>query len=90
VDISVPLGLVFGNALRDGTGLLRASDYPNSQNFNDIATCLNHIAETQQLPALQHIAVAGKKLQFGGCVEIVDEDEDLKPLKLVPVLIKAE
>jgi predicted lipoprotein len=46
VDIFVPLGLVFGNALRDGTGLLNSSDYPNSQQFNDIAAGLNRIVET--------------------------------------------
>src|SRR5690349_4399727 len=43
VEISLQTGLIFGNALRDGTGLLNAGDYPNSQDFNDISTALNHI-----------------------------------------------
>lgn len=90
VDVAVPLGLVFGNALRDATGLLNASDYSNSQNFNDIAASLNHLAETQVLPELQRIAVVGKRVQFAGGVEVADEDEDLKPLKLVPIFVKAE
>jgi predicted lipoprotein len=89
-DVSVPLGPVFGNALRDGTGLLNASDYPNSQDFNDIAASLNHIAETRVLPELQRIAAVGRTLRFAGCVEVADEEEDLRPLKLVPALVKAE
>jgi predicted lipoprotein len=89
-DIVVPLGLVFGNAVRDGTGLLNASSYPNAQEFNDISAGLNHIVETQVLPELQRIAAPGKRVRFAGCVEVADADTDLKPLKLVPVFVKLE
>ena len=90
VDVSVPLGLVFGNAVRDGTGLLNSSAFPNAQQFNDISAGLNHLVETQVLPELQRIAAVGKHVQFVGCVEVADEDADLKPLKLVPVSVKPE
>jgi predicted lipoprotein len=90
VDVLVPLGLVFGNAVRDGTGLLDASAFPNSQEFNDISAGLNHIVETQVMPELQRIAAPGKRVQFAGCVEVADADTDLKPLKLVPVFVKLE
>jgi predicted lipoprotein len=90
VDVLVPLGLVFGNAVRDGTGLLDSSTFPNSQEYNDISAGLNHIVETQVLPELQRIAAVGKRVQFAGCVEVSDEDQDLKPLKLVPISMQAE
>jgi predicted lipoprotein len=90
VDISVPLGLVFGNAVRDGTGLLNSSSYPNAQEFNDISAALDHIVETQVVPELKKIATVGKRVQFVGCVEVADEETDLKPLKLVPVSVKDE
>jgi predicted lipoprotein len=89
-DIIVPLGLVFGNAVRDGTGLLNSSAYPNAQEFNDISAALNRIVETNVLPQLQQIATVGKRIQFAGCVEVGDEEQDLKPLKLVPISMKAE
>jgi predicted lipoprotein len=89
-DIAIPLGLVFGNALRDGTGLLNSSDYPNSQQFNDIAAGLNHIVETQVLPKFQAAAIVGSRVQFAGCAEVEDEEQDLKPLKLVPIYVKTE
>lgn len=90
VDIAVPLGPVFGNAVRDGTGLLDSSSYPNAQEFNDISAGLNHLVETQVLPELQGIAAIGKRVRFVGCVEVADEDSDLKPLKLVPISVKLE
>jgi predicted lipoprotein len=90
VDISVPLGLVFGNAVRDGTGLLDSSSYPNAQEFNDISAALDHIVETQVLPEFQSVAKVGGKVSFVGCVEVADPDSDLKPLKLSPISVKAE
>jgi predicted lipoprotein len=90
VDISVSLGLVFGNAVRDGTGLLNSSSFPNAQEFNDISAGLNAVVEAKVLPELQKIATVGKHVQFVGCVEVADEETDLKPLKLVPVFVKVE
>jgi len=89
-DIVVPLGLVFGNAVRDGTGLLDSSSYPNAQEFNDISAALNSIVETNVLPQLRQMAKVGKRIQFAGCVEVADEEADLKPLKLVPITVKPE
>lgn len=89
-DISVPLGLVFGNAVRDGTGLLNSSSFPNAQEFNDISAELNQIVETKVQPELQGIAKVGTRVQFVGCVEVADEAEDLQPLKLVPIFVKTE
>lgn len=90
VDVSVPLGLVFGNAVRDGTGLLDSSHYPNAQQFNDISAALNGIVETNVLPQLQEVAALGKRLQFAGCVEVGDEELDLIPLKLTPISVQPE
>lgn len=89
-EIVVPLGLVFGNAVRDGTGLLDSSSYPNAQEFNDISAALNSMVETNVLPQLQQLAKVGKRIQFTGCVEVADEETDLKPLKLVPIAVKPE
>jgi predicted lipoprotein len=89
VGITVPLGPVFGDAVRDGTGLLNPSDYPNAQDYNGISAALDHIVETQVLPEFQKIAKVGAKVRFAGCVE-VDDPSGLKPLSLVPISVKAE
>ena len=89
-DVSVPLGLVFGNAVRDGTGWLQASEFPNAQEFNAIAAGLNNIVETKVLPEFQRRAAVGQRVQFAGCVEVADEETDLRPLKLVPITVKLE
>lgn len=89
-QIVVERGFVFGNAVRDATGLIDASSYPNAQEFNDVSAELNGIVEKDVLPQLEQMANVGDRIQFVGCVEVGDEDLDLKPLKLVPILVKPD
>jgi predicted lipoprotein len=84
-EIALQTGLLFGNALRDGTGLLNGNDFPNSQDFNDVSAALNHIVETRVLPKLREQAKVGAKISFVGCAEVDDESSDLKPLKVIPI-----
>lgn len=86
-EIALQAGMVFGDAVRDGTGLLNVNDFPNSQDFNGISSALNHRVETQVLPKLREQAKLGATLSFAGCAEVSDEDSDLRPLKVVPVLV---
>jgi len=39
---------------------------------------------------LQQMAKVGSRVRFAGCVEVGDEEQDLKPLKLVPIVVKAD
>jgi predicted lipoprotein len=84
-EVALQTGLLFGNAIRDGTGLLNVNDYPNSQDFNAISEALNRIVETRVQPKLREVARAGAVIRFTGCAEVNDESTDLKPLKVVPI-----
>lgn len=70
-DILLPTGLLFGNAVRDGTGLLDASAFPNSQNCNDLSTeltasskhpCCRRCANWRS-PARKFSSPAARKLE---------------------------
>jgi predicted lipoprotein len=84
-EVLLQTGLIFGDAIRDGTGLLDASAYPNSQDFNDISAALNHLVETRVLPDLKLQAKIGVTISYTGCAEVDDESTDLKPLKVIPI-----
>lgn len=89
-DVTIPLGFLVSNIVRDGTGLLNSSSYPNAQEFNEIAAELNKIVEEKVMPEVKRVAVVGKQLEFVGCVEVEDEETDLKPLDVVPISVKSE
>jgi predicted lipoprotein len=84
-DVVLEVGPIFGNAVRDTTGLLTHADAPNSQGFNDLSSELNKLVEARVLPSLKAKAAVGAEVKFVGCAEITDEDTDLRPLRLVPV-----
>ncbi|NOS70990.1 MAG: DUF2291 family protein [Verrucomicrobia bacterium] len=89
-EVSLQIGLLFSNAVRDGTGLLNVNDYPNSQDFNAISEALNRLVETRVQPKLREQAKVGATVRFVGCAEVNDEAADLKPLKIVPISATVE
>lgn len=84
--VELSTGPIFGNVVRDASGLLNASDFPNSENFNDISASLNHLLETEITPQLRTQAAAGKAIRFVGCVEL-DQDSKADPWAVVPLKI---
>lgn len=90
VDILLETGIVFGNAVRDGTGLLDVNDYANSQDFNAISTEINRRIEADVLPQLREQAIVGATIRFVGCAQVTDENTDLKPLRVVPFIGEAQ
>jgi predicted lipoprotein len=86
-SVVMETGPVFGNAIRDGSGLLDVSAFPNSQDFNAISTALNRRVEEQVLPQLRAKAVIGARVRFVGGAE-VDDPASALPLRVVPIRIE--
>jgi predicted lipoprotein len=89
-EVVLETGLIFGNAVRDGTGLLNASDYSNLQDFNNISAGLNKLVEAHVLPKLRADAYVGATVKFVGSAEVDDETTDLHPLQIVPIQAEVE
>jgi predicted lipoprotein len=87
-DVVLPIGMVFGNTVRDATGLLDMDKFANSQHFNDLSTELNRIVETRVLPRLRDQAEVERKVRFVGCAEVSRDARQRKPLKVVPVSVE--
>jgi predicted lipoprotein len=90
-DIVLRTGLLFGNTVRDSSGLVDASSFANSQHFNDISTELNRIVETRVIPALkQPAAREGAHVEFAGCLEIQDDARVEFPLTIIPLDVRVK
>ena len=85
--VVIRLGPVFGNTVRDGTGLLDVNSFPGLQEFNALSAELNALVEKNVLPALRDRAIAGATIHFVGCAEAPESAPDAgEPLfTLVPV-----
>lgn len=82
--VVLTIGALFGNAVRDATGLVNVDDFPNSQDFNHLSTELNSRCESSVISVVRHQLMVGVKVEFAGCGEVRDDD-GFKPLKLIPV-----
>lgn len=86
--VVIDTGPVFGNAIRDGSGLLDVSGFPNSQDFNAVSIEINRRVEERVFPLLKENAAVGVKIEFRGGVDISDSQSEISPLNLVPVVIE--
>lgn len=86
--VVIETGPLFGNAVRDGSGMLDVSDFPNSQDFNALSSEINRRVEERVFPELQQKADIGVLVEFVGGVEIADAEKSFSPLKLVPVVVE--
>lgn len=84
----IDTGPVFGNALRDGTGLLDMNTFPGSAEFNALSAELNGLVEARVLPLLKEKIAVGARIRFAGCAEISGSEGDPRPLQLVPFQIE--
>jgi len=89
-DVVLQTGLLFGNTVRDATGLLDAGDFSDSRQFNEISTELNRIIETRVIPTLKEKSATGRRINFAGCADIQDESEIIRPLKIIPLVVRVE
>lgn len=87
IDVVLRAGLLFGNAVRDATGLLDANEFENSQQFNDLSTELNRHVELHVIPILKQNAAVGKRVRFVGCTEVPDHADRSRPLSLIPLVV---
>jgi predicted lipoprotein len=89
VQVSLLAGKIFGNTVRDGTGLLDVGDFVRMQDFNALSSELNRRVEEQVVPKLREEAAVGATIRFVGCAEIMDEESKLNPLEVVPFIVDA-
>jgi len=87
-SLILDVGLIFGNALRDGTGLLDVNRFANSEEYNAIAAELNTIVESTVLPVAHAKGKVGAKLKFVGIAEITGTTGDPRPLHLIPIKVE--
>jgi predicted lipoprotein len=90
LTILLKTGLIFGNAVRDCTDLLDTSDFPDSQQFNDLSAELNRLVETRVIPLLKTNVVAGQPIHFVGVAEVDLESNPAMPWQLVPLRVSVE
>jgi predicted lipoprotein len=82
---------IFGNEVLNATGLISRSQFPRTNDYNEVSAEVNRIVVEQVVPAAIEQVRVGATVRFVGCsVQIADDDPLPIPMRLVPVSIELE
>ena len=76
---------LFGNAIRDASGLIDVADFANSMEFNTISVEINNIVRKDFVPQALEEASIGREVHFTGAVQLSENDPAIQPLSLIPI-----
>jgi hypothetical protein len=85
-QIQIVTGPIFGNTIRDATGIADDLNSHDSQFRNDLSAQLNAIVEQQVLPLVAELKT-GDHVEFVGCVSIANAARVPDPLPVIPLRI---
>jgi predicted lipoprotein len=86
--ITLATEYIFGNAVRDATGLININEFNNTMDFNKVSAEINKIIREKVLPSFKSNAKKGNKIEFIGAIELNKEHLDLLHIEVVPIEIK--
>ncbi len=90
VDVVLRTARITGGAICKGTGLIDIGEFSDTRNFNKVSAEVNRIVERDVLPPFREQVAIGSVVSFCGCAEVMDEDRDLHPLKVIPVTLEVD
>ena len=86
--ITIATEYVFGNAVRDATGLIDINEFSNTMDFNNVSAELNKIIREKVLPPFKSVVKNGNTIEFVGTIELNKEHLNLSQIEIIPVEIK--
>jgi len=87
-SIKIATEYIFGNAVRDATGLININEFNNTMDFNNVSAEINKIIRERILPSFKSKARKENRVEFVGAIELNKEHLDLSHIEVIPVQIK--
>jgi predicted lipoprotein len=85
VDLKLATEFVYGNAIRDASGLVNVNDFTNSSDLNAISEELNKIVRNNVILAFKRTIKVGDKVEIVGAVELNKEHFDIHDIEVIPL-----
>ena len=84
-SILLATDFIFGNTLRDASGLVSISDYANTMDFNNISVEMNHIVKNEIIPPFMKQVSEGQSVNFKGALRLNIEEKQTDELRVIPI-----
>jgi predicted lipoprotein len=84
-NVELETVFIFGNAVRDGSGLVNIDDFENMMDFNLVSVYINRKVKREVADPLRDKASEGMRISFTGAAEINRLDIQTDRLKIIPL-----
>lgn len=87
-SLTIATEFIYGNALRDASGLFDITAFTNTADINNVSSELNKIIRNEVATPFRTKAKVGDKIQFSGAIELNKERLNLKNIEVIPASIQ--
>lgn len=88
VTYTIATEFVYGNALRDASGLISLNEFDNTMDINNVSEEINKIVRKEVLPPFKKTAKKGDVVQFTGAIELNKEHLNVEKIEIIPISLK--
>lgn len=88
LNVTLETEFIYGNALRDASGLVDVRDFTSTTDLNDVSQELNNMVRNEVLPPFKKSVKKGDKIQLTAAVQINKEHIKFDGLELIPLRIQ--
>ena len=85
--VSINTRYIFGNALRDASGLVKLTDFKTNAEFNQLSEALNALIRKKVIPPLVQQVKAGDAVEVLGAIKLSKKNLENPALMVTPVQI---
>ncbi len=86
--VEIETEFIFGNAIRDASGLIKINDFDKTSDFNGISEAINRKVREEVIPNFRQKVKEGDRIQFHGALELNKAHLHLDLPEIIPVSIE--
>ncbi|MFC2137392.1 DUF2291 domain-containing protein [Bacteroidota bacterium] len=90
INIQLATAFIFGNAVREGSGVADINEFVNMTDFNNVSVMLNKIVKEEIVADLNKFAKSEMHISFAGTFEINSDNFDINSIRIIPVSVKLQ
>jgi predicted lipoprotein len=87
-DLQIATEYIFGNTVRDASGLVNLNDFSNTLDLNNISSEVNKIIRNKIVPPFRQTVKQGNEVEFMGAITLNSEYLNTDDLEVIPVSLK--
>lgn len=88
LPIEIETEFIFGNAIRDASGLIKINDYDETADFNAISESINDKIRKEVIPNFRVKIKEGDNVKFNGAIELNKAHLNLQQPEVIPVTLQ--